>query len=447
MTATPTLESLSAREERPADFRVKLDRAARGNGYGKHLFARGKRSDNRRTVPSGSHRGHHRGRRLAALAAAIAVPAMAAPGDWQPFGPVSAIGQQAAPVIPMPFERAGHSFPGSAFYYVEEAPQFALDFAIDSGLSPVSDLLLALPAAQDEPETALAASRQVGPAALRFRSAGGGVDKARALQCLTMAVYYEAASEANAGQRGVAQVVLNRVAHPSYPGSVCGVVFQGSERRTGCQFSFTCDGSLGRRPARSSWIRAQGVAQRALLGDVYGGVGLATHYHTTAIYPYWAPSLNFIGTIGAHRFYRWRGAAGTSSAFRSFYRGNEPMAGPHPRSSAGAESSIDDDPLALARAYEDARRKAQDAARAVGGLSGFDAPAAPGTAPVRAPAPAYSRAVNQRGGDEQFTAQNLPGSSGVREEYANSGRWLKQPGGPAARDPDAPTSPKSSSTR
>ena len=68
----------------------------------------------------------------------------------------------------------------------------------------------------------------------------------RSLQCLTEAVYYEARSESEEGQRAVAQVVLNRVRHPAYPNSVCGVVYQGSERVTGCQFSFTCDGALGR---------------------------------------------------------------------------------------------------------------------------------------------------------------------------------------------------------
>ena len=60
----------------------------------------------------------------------------------------------------------------------------------------------------------------------------------RALLCLTQAIYYEARSESEDGQRAVAQVVLNRVRHTAYPNSVCGVVFQGSHRSSGCQFSF-----------------------------------------------------------------------------------------------------------------------------------------------------------------------------------------------------------------
>ncbi|PCJ46186.1 MAG: DNA gyrase subunit A, partial [Gammaproteobacteria bacterium] len=41
-----------------------------------------------------------------------------------------------------------------------------------------------------------------------------------------------------------AEVVLNRVGHKAFPNTVCSVVFQGAERVTGCQFSFTCDGSM-----------------------------------------------------------------------------------------------------------------------------------------------------------------------------------------------------------
>jgi hypothetical protein len=78
----------------------------------------------------------------------------------------------------------------------------------------------------------------------------------RSLQCMTEAIYYEAGNEPIDGQRAVAQVILNRMRSSVYPHSVCGVVYQGSERKTGCQFTFTCDGSLARAPARASWDRA-----------------------------------------------------------------------------------------------------------------------------------------------------------------------------------------------
>jgi spore germination cell wall hydrolase CwlJ-like protein len=146
---------------------------------------------------------------------------------------------------------------------------------------------------------------------------------AASLQCLTAAVYYEARSESLEGQRAVAQVVLNRVRHPAFPKSLCGVVYQGSHRRTGCQFSFTCDGSLraGREPA--AWARARRVAATALEGGVYGPVGLATHYHTTAIRPWWAAAMRRAVTVGSHIFYRWSGEWGDPKSFRRPYAGGE----------------------------------------------------------------------------------------------------------------------------
>ena len=131
-----------------------------------------------------------------------------------------------------------------------------------------------------------------------------GPDHQQALACLTSAVYYEAANEPTIGQQAVAQVVLNRVRHPNYPKSVCGVVNEGSTRVTGCQFSFTCDGSLRRRPVATLWLRAQEVAEAALDGFVSAEAGTATHYHAAWMRPWWASSLISAGQIGGHIFYR-----------------------------------------------------------------------------------------------------------------------------------------------
>src|SRR5688572_17367086 len=130
----------------------------------------------------------------------------------------------------------------------------------------------------------------------------------QSLECLTQAVYYEARNQSADGQRAVAQVVLNRVRHPSYPNSVCGVVFQGSERVTGCQFTFTCDGSMYNGIESLAWERAQRIARDALAGSVYRPVGLALNYHTTSIRPYWAPSLVRQAVVGDHIFYRLPGS-------------------------------------------------------------------------------------------------------------------------------------------
>ncbi len=177
-------------------------------------------------------------------------------------------------------------------------------------------------------------------------------DRARALTCLTMAVYYEAASESDEGQAAVAQVVLNRLRHPLFPKSVCGVVFQGSNLPTGCQFTFSCDGSLGRRPSQAGWTRAQKIAQRALDGYVLKRVGEATHYHTQWVVPYWQPTLVKLTQIGAHIFYRWMGGSGLPGSFKGQYAGFEPPPPPIAGFDTGPTtvmSTRGDKPLALAQ--------------------------------------------------------------------------------------------------
>lgn len=173
----------------------------------------------------------------------------------------------------------------------------------------------------------LNALRRVGgeppPPARPFILKAGAADRAQALQCLTQAIYYEAATQPLSGQQAVAQTVINRLRHPGYPKSVCGVVFEGSMRVTGCQFSFTCDGALARAPVPGLWRQAQAVAKRALAGFVARDVGTATHYHADYVAPYWAPTLYKITQIGAHIFYRWTGPSGMPAAFTGRYRGGE----------------------------------------------------------------------------------------------------------------------------
>lgn len=144
-----------------------------------------------------------------------------------------------------------------------------------------------------------------------------------ALKCLTQAVYYEAAFEPLQGRRAVAQVVLNRMRHPAYPKSICGVVYQGAERRTGCQFSFTCDGALLRAPAAGPWREAEEIARKALLGHVEKSVGTATHYHADYVLPKWAFELAKIDQLGRHIFYRFNGGWGQPRALAGRYSGIE----------------------------------------------------------------------------------------------------------------------------
>ncbi len=334
-------------------------------------------------------------KRVAALLAMIAVPAMAAPGDFGAMpgdAPSETSLEQVSANAPakMAFETPGMTFPGSAFYYLADPP---------------NEALVALP--ENDPfERGAIGGRDVGsmidvgPAARAF-FAGSGRNALRAQDCLAQAIWYEAASESEAGQRAVAQVVLNRVAHPSWPSSVCGVVYEGSQRSTGCQFTFTCDGSLVRRAPGSlrgaKWDRAQDIAFEALSGSVYAPIGHATHYHTLWVDPYWAKSLEPVGVIGAHRFYRNRGSAGEKSAFMVSYAGYEPDLSSAARA---ASTNAANAPSALS-----SKRPQRDA----------------GNAAAKAP-------KNLQGkGDEAASATAKREAGQAREAYARSGQWKVDP--------------------
>lgn len=127
-------------------------------------------------------------------------------------------------------------------------------------------------------------------------------------RCLAEAIYYEARSETRSGQIAVAQVVQNRVRSKHYPDTICGVVYQGAERRTGCQFSFTCDGSTEREPKGASWRMSKAVAKMVVTQPPRNLVNRSTHYHTTEVNPVWSGTLEKTRTVGSHIFYRfpWR---------------------------------------------------------------------------------------------------------------------------------------------
>ena len=235
---------------------------------------------------------------------------------------VAAQREHARAALAAGFDTQDH-FPGAALLYAnaeQPAPTIGA-----TGTTALPDLPL-------PPDAALSAGDGSVHPARPFSLAGAGAEaQARAQQCLTAAIYYEAASESDDGERAVAQVILNRVRHPAFPASVCGVVYQGSERTTGCQFSFACDGSMARVPSRAGWSRAARFANEALHGAVMPAVGEATHYHTYAVTPSWNRSLVMTAAIGAHFFHRWQGWWGTPAAFSQRYALAEPLPGPHAR--------------------------------------------------------------------------------------------------------------------
>lgn len=159
------------------------------------------------------------------------------------------------------------------------------------------------------------------PAAPFFVS-GATDDRLRARDCLAAAAYYEAGNDVQ-GQRAVMQVVLNRVRHPSFASTICGVVFEGADRRTGCQFTFTCDGALDRyRPSARAWRQAQQIATEALYGYAAPAVGYATHYHTDWVHPPWSDQLEKIAAVGSHLFFQSKDVRARD--FSSRYAGAEP---------------------------------------------------------------------------------------------------------------------------
>lgn len=329
-------------------------------------------------------------------------------------------------------ERPAENFSGSAFYFLD--PDMDAPATVQQRPAAAGNAAIA--------QSGLGTASGLGPAAQPFVLQRGTVDYARALQCLSDAIYYEAANEPDAGQRAVAQVIINRMRHPSYPNSICGVIYQGSERATGCQFSYSCDGSMARTPARAAWLRGQRVAIEALAGAVYEPVGMATHYHASYVYPYWAPSLDFVGTIGAHRFYRWKGAAGRPSAFFRSHAGREPIPGPKPRLWTADKLPVLD-PIQLQQQYEREfaairmKAEAEAVAAAKAGISGQSTGAATyadvtAYRPARTQshdAPDYSMDARAKGGDAAYAGGKLPVNGDVKVEYQASGSWKKQPGG------------------
>lgn len=203
---------------------------------------------------------------------------------------------------------------------------------------------------------------------------------ARELDCLTQAVYYEARGEGQSGMEAVAQVVVNRVRHPDFPNTICGVVYQGVSRGRGCQFSFVCDGSMRRRSEAELWDRSRSVAVRAIEGRLDSPVGTSTFFHATRIAPNWR-GLQRMATIGRHVFYRHAGARGLAgNLLRSPFAGAYRVGGSDDRAQDRAVTVV------KPRAYA----VAESPARTSGGAPRVQASYRPAPAPAPAVAMTYT---------------------------------------------------------
>lgn len=354
------------------------------------------------------------------LGGTVAVALVAVTLNARSMNPIAAVTKPYSVTVPVDFKPYD-----PALWAIMNAEDYDAALALDPTLpSPDSIDWTDAAAAPVTDLNRLKEEAYVGPPAKPYVFRGvTPLDRQRAHYCLTAAVYYEAASETDDGMRGVAQTVLNRVRHPSFPNTVCGVVFQGSQRAGVCQFTFSCDGAMARAPSRTNWARASRIAADALAGKVFPSVGVATHYHTQAIWPRWGKSLVMTNIVGAHIFHRWRGRWGTPEAFRAPYAGREPVPGPYL-------------PVAQQVAILSGRMPANAATAMLPAGSGsvtaplvaaIATPAptpqamASGTLPAAAPSQPRRAAEPKR----DYVDPSLNQSGQIRDEFKGSGEWIK----------------------
>ncbi len=254
-------------------------------------------------------------------------------------------------------------------------------------------LAAAHPDAQVLAQPAAMKASLVHPAAQPFHLRGA-LDQSRDLECLTQAVYYEARGESRSGQAAVAQVILNRVRHPAFPKSICGVVFQGA-KTAGCQFSFACDGQPHHPMETAAWRRAEKIAAEAMDGQVMAEVGDATHFHVAGTGSSWSAGLLKVAQIGAHVFYRFGGRNGSASMFHREAEPSDPATSRPVFASLGLSGGGSNAPTAAkliasaSAAVQEAASAVENAAKGVtGGVTGAEAPKPSAPAAKAQPAPA-----------------------------------------------------------
>jgi hypothetical protein len=179
---------------------------------------------------------------------------------------------------------------------------------------------------------------------------------------------------------------------------------------------------MARSPSAGNWQRASRIAAAALNGQVFASVGLATHYHTQAIWPRWGKSLVMTNIVGAHIFHRWRGRWGMPDAFRVPYSGREPTPGPYM-------------PVAQQLAIKAGRglpTPLGPVAAPLPGTATFPVAAAPTAAMPTAPLPPVvtgpglsPRAPAAPAPKADYLDSRLNQSGQVRDEFKGSGEWIR----------------------
>lgn len=114
--------------------------------------------------------------------------------------------------------------------------------------------------------------------------------------CLAQALFFEAGTEPIEGLEAVAATVFNRTDHDHYASSICAVVYQPY------QYSWTLirENWKRRPPAVYMQMAKTFIQERKELQEEYP----VTHFHHINITPAWSKTLEYVATIGAHKFYR-----------------------------------------------------------------------------------------------------------------------------------------------
>jgi hypothetical protein len=250
-------------------------------------------------------------------AAQGAIYSAAAPADWRGSMAALVLASARAPAAEARAERAAGATRASdlAAAMAGSLPRAALRAPVRPARLPSGAPDLAALAAQDAETAAVAREASAGMLAdALLGDVAGAIDLAhvgrmaapdggKEWNCLARAIYFEARGEPIEGQVAVAEVILNRRDDPRFPKTVCGVVDQGA-KRSGCQFSFMCDGRPEKVRDREAYALAGNIAHLMLEGRPRVITGAATHFHTTFVRPSWARRMVKTTRVGAHLFYR-----------------------------------------------------------------------------------------------------------------------------------------------
>jgi spore germination cell wall hydrolase CwlJ-like protein len=115
-------------------------------------------------------------------------------------------------------------------------------------------------------------------------------------ECLMRAMYFESNRSSSEGMLAVGTVVMNRMADPRYPKSVCGVVGQRN------QFA---PGVLTRAMTDSGAVLASQTADQVMRGARHPGVQNAMFFHTAGLtFPY--NNMHYVLVAGGNAFYEKR---------------------------------------------------------------------------------------------------------------------------------------------